>query len=294
MSGFRVIQSGVLMQLQDRGRFGYGDIGVTQSGVADRYSASWANRLLFNHPNDILIEILLGGVKLISELDTYISLTGAQCSLQINGTPQPLWRVHHISRGDTIEIGMAREGLRLYLATKGGFESKSELGSSATTLKEGFGHQIVSGELLPCQSHTSSPLASTPQSQIPTYGNSMTLRVLLGYQSDMFELAQREIFFSTTYRVTQATDRMGCRLEGTPIAYSGGELISEPIAYGSIQIPTDGQPIILLNERQTIGGYPKIGSLIPQDCYKLAQARPNTQIRFREVGLEEAIVLSRL
>ena len=289
MSGLRITKAGLLAQIQDRGRVGYGDIGITQSGAADGYSAAWANRLLFNTPDAPLLEILLGGMSFVSEVETTISLTGAQAELRINGTPQALWKTHHVKPGDSIEIGLASSGLRLYLAVKGGFGCTQELGSCATTLKEGMGAKAEEGDLLLCGHYSTLPIVSTPQNLIPEYLDVVTLRVVLGYQSEQFSAEQKEIFFSTPYQVTQATDRMGCRLEGEPIAYRGDELISEPIAYGSIQIPADGQPIILLNERQTIGGYPKIGAVIPMDCYRLAQARPGTTVAFQEIGLEEAV-----
>ena len=294
MSGLRVIKAGILTQIQDRGRVGYGDIGITQSGAADGYSAAWANRLLFNDLDDALLEILLGDVVFVAETKSLIALTGAEAELRINGILKPLWRTHLLQVGDRVEIGIARRGLRLYLAVKGGFASQKQLGSYATTLKEGFGHKVENGDLLfPSDTYTSRPITATPKTLIPEYIDRMTLRVVLGYQAEYFPLVAREHFFSTPYQVTQATDRMGCRLQGEPVTYEGEELISEPIAYGSIQIPADGQPIVLLNERQTIGGYPKIGAVIPMDCYRLAQARPGTTVAFKEIGLEEAVAVTR-
>jgi len=293
MSGLRILKAGLLTQIQDHGRVGYGDIGITQSGAADRYSASWANRLLFNPSDTPLLEILLGGVSFVVEVETAIAVTGAVAALRINGIDRMLWRVHPLKRGDRVEIGMASSGLRLYLAVKGGFRCQRELGSCATTLREGLGAKIEEDDLLLCDSAPLPPLTATPLDLIPEYLDVVTLRVVLGYQSDLFSPEQRGLFFSTPYQVMQATDRMGCRLQGEPITYEAGELISEPIAYGSIQIPADGHPIILLNERQTIGGYPKIGSVIPMDCYRLAQARPGTTVAFKEIGLEEAVEVTR-
>jgi len=289
MSGLRITKAGILTQIEDRGRIGYGDIGITQSGVADGYSAAWANRLLFNPSGTPLLEIVLGGVAFVAEIETAIALTGAVATLKINGIVQALWRVHLLKEGDSVEIGLASSGLRLYLAVKGGFRCHKELGSCATTLKEGFGAKVEKGDHLLCDPCTSLPIAAVPRNLIPEYLDVLTLRVLLGYQSEYFSDISKETFFSTPYQVTPATDRMGCRLQGEPIAYEGGELISEPIAYGSIQIPADGQPIVLLNERQTIGGYPKIGTVIPMDSYRLAQARPGTTVAFKEIGLKEAV-----
>jgi biotin-dependent carboxylase-like uncharacterized protein len=283
----------MLTQIQDRGRFGYGDIGITQSGMADGYSGAWANRLLFNDADDAVLEILLGGVAFVSEVESTIAVTGAQASLTINGITQALWRSHSIYPDDKIEIGMATKGLRVYLAIQGGFSTTQALESHATTRKEGFGEKITPDTLLLCRSSSALPITSTPEHLIPTFRDVIILRVLLGYQSDTFTAQAKEQLFGASYRVSNSTDRMGCRLEGRAITYEGGELISEPIAYGSIQIPADGQPIILLNERQTIGGYPKIGSIIPMDCYRLAQAKPSTTVAFQEIGLEEAVRATR-
>ncbi len=293
MSGLRILKAGILTQIEDGGRIGYGDIGITQSGAADRYSAAWANRLLFNPADAPLLEILLGGVSLVSEVDTALVLTGAEAVLRINGKTEALWRVHRIEQGDRIEIGIAKRGLRLYLAVKDGFACQPELGSCATTCKEGFGAKVAEGALLGCDVHTSAPLCRAPRHLIPDCLDLLTLRVVSGYQAEGFDEEERAQFFSTPYRITQATDRMGCRLQGAPVSYGGEALISEPIAYGSVQIPADGQPIVLLNERQTIGGYPKIGAVIPMDCYRLAQARPGTTVTFEEIGLEEATEVTR-
>jgi len=294
MSGLRVLKAGILSQIQDRGRVGYGDIGITQSGVADGYSAAWANRLLFDPADSPLLEILLGGVVLLAKVDTFIAVTGAQTTLEINGESAALWRTHAVKSGDKIEIGMASSGLRLYLAAKGGFRCMQVLGSCATTLKEGLGSKVRKDDLLVCNECTSLPLASTPKALIADYSEVLTLRLELGYQADLFTAEQRALFFSSPYLVTQETDRMGCRLQGEPLGYEAGELISEPIAYGSVQIPPDGQPIVLLNERQTIGGYPKIGAVIPMDCYRLAQARPGTTVAFQEIGREEAVRVTKV
>lgn len=293
MSGLRLQKAGILLQIQDCGRFGYGAIGITQSGSADAYSAAWANRLLLNTSDAPLLEILLGGASWISEAETVIAVTGAEAILEINGEERALWRSHVVKRGDHIVLGMARRGLRLYLAVKGGFACKKRLGSCATTLKEHLGQKIQAGELLHCGTSMSQLCRSVPEDLRPIYDDTMRLRVLSGYQSEHFSKEQKALFFSAFYMVTQATDRMGCRLQGDPVVYDGEELVSEPIAYGSIQIPSDGQPIVLLNERQTIGGYPKIGSVIPMDCYRLAQAKPGTKIRFEEIAIEDAVQKSR-
>ncbi len=292
MNGLKVIKSGMLTLLQDNGRYGYADIGITQSGVADGYSSAWVNRLLLNESNTNMLEILLGNASFISTVHSYIAVCGAKVELSINGEVKAMWKSHQIKPNDTIEIGMAKSGLRVYLGIKGGFHIDPELGSCATTIKEGFFGKIAPNDMLPCDEYRDSLLTSTPQIHIPEFLDIITLRVVLGYQSDCFEPQEIEKFFSSPYTVSNQTDRMGCRLSGEQIAIDA-EIVSEAISFGAIQIPKDGQPIVLLKERQTIGGYPKIGSILPMDCYRLAQARPSTTVTFKEVSLDEGMALTK-
>jgi len=292
MSGLKIIKSGILSTIQDHGRYGYAHIGITQSGVADGYSSTWANKILLNASNTNLLEILLGGISLLSSVHSYISVCGAKAELSINGIVVDMWKAHEIHPNDRIDIGMAKSGLRVYLAIKGGFRLQKELGSYATTIKEGFYDKLASGDMLVCDEYSSSLICSTPQRYIPEFASQITLRVVLGYQSELFELEQIERFFGSSYKVSNSTDRMGCRLEGESI-HIDTQIVSEAISYGAIQLPQDGQPIILLKERQTIGGYPKIGTILPMDCYRLAQARPNTIVNFQRVTISEAMEMTR-
>jgi len=278
----------VLFRSEDFGRFGYGDLGITQSGMADRYSGAWSNRLLLNPSDAPVLEMLLGGVSLVSRIETSVAVTGAVSTLKIDGKVQAMWRSHQVKKDTLIEIAPATKGLRVYLSVKGGFRAKSILESVSVTPKENFGYKLQEGDLLFCESGYPFVPTAMKAEYIPAFPEVLTLRVLAGYQYEMFDSRQREVFFGTPYVVTLETDRMGCRLEGTAVG-TGCEIISEPISYGAIQIPSDGQPIVLLNERQTIGGYPKIGTVLPMDCYRLAQARPGTTVVFEEVGTEEAL-----
>ncbi len=292
MSGLLVEKPGILSLIEDAGRIGYGDIGVCQSGTADRYSAVWANRLLFNDPDSAVLEMLIGNVSLISQVDTAIALTGAESTLKINGQERSRWRSHRIKKGDRIDISAAKKGLRSYLSVAGGFGTQEMLGSRSVTPKDKLGDRIAEGDLLPCSSCTDHIPSAVPQRYIPDFLDVLTLRVAAGYQYDEFSSDAIELFFDSPYEVTTATDRMGCRLQGEAVRFDG-EIISEPISYGAVQIPSDGQPIVLLNERQTIGGYPKIGSVIPMDCYRLAQARPGTTVAFQEIPVVEAAKITK-
>jgi biotin-dependent carboxylase-like uncharacterized protein len=292
VKGLEVVRTGIVALIADRGRYGYTDIGITQSGMSDRYSGAWANKLLGNAPNDAALEIALGGMELVSHIHTCIALTGANANLMINSRSKRSWRSHEIKPGDIIRIGMATRGQRMYLAVKGGFDTPLELGSRSTTPKEGLGATLTAGDTIPCGEYHCRTQAFVPHEFIPDFGESFSLRVLLGYQRSTFDTDVQDLFFSSEYKVTHSTDRMGCRLSGKPLKTSA-EIISEPISYGTIQIPRDGQPIVLLNERQTIGGYPKIGTLIPMDAYMLSQAQPGTTVRFKKIELGEATEITK-
>ena len=288
MNALRVTKAGMLTLLEDNGRHGYAHIGITQSGVLDGYSATWVNKLLGNSSGTNMLEILLGNVSLVSTVDSYIAVCGAQAKLTINGIEHNMWKVNKIKAGDSIEIGVTQKGLRSYLGIKGGFLMEPDLGSCSTTIKDGFSEKIAIGDMLPCNEYKDSLLCATPQIHIPRFLDVITLRVVLGYQSEYFSAEQIERFFASAYTLSNQANRMGCKLEGEKII-AEKELVSEAISFGAIQIPKDGQPIVLLKERQTIGGYPKIGSVIPVDCFRLAQAKPGTTVAFKEVSLEEAI-----
>jgi len=288
MNALRVIRPGMLSLIEDGGRTGYGAIGITPGGPADRYSARWANHLLGNRPGSPLLEITLGGARFEALGPLRIALTGADAPLTINDVPRPLWHRYLLKKGDVVALGMARRGLRVYLATEGGWQCRPKLGSCAATLREHLGEALETGALLRGAPPTASALpAHVPPRFQRAFDPDLTLRVVASYHHDLFPLSARECFFSQRYRVTTATDRMGCRLSGKAID-TPGEILSEPTTLGAVQIPSDGQPIVLLAERQTIGGYPVIGTVIPCDVDRLAQAQPGSRVMFRPVSLAAA------
>lgn len=298
MTGFEVIKPGVLTLIQDLGRRGYQHLGVTTGGVLDERSARWANRLLDNAPQAPLLEICLGRLVLLSRAETQVALTGADLGLELNGHPCPPWRSFRVRPGDRLEFGYAREGLRAYLAVAGGFQLTPAFGSCSTVVREGIGGldgaPLAAGDMLPC----ASGLAGLPLVRLvpPCYRGEtggLPLRVLPGYQFDAFSDRARRRFFGESYRVGNDSDRMGVRLEGPALHYDGGTILSQGIALGAIQVPPDGQPIVLLNDRQTIGGYPILGALLPLDLFRLAQARPGTPVRFAPIDIDEATALMR-
>ena len=292
MTGFVVKQPGLLSLLQDCGRFGAHNLGLTTGGPLDRNAFDWANRLLENDENATCIEVSFGGLVLEARVDSGFAITGAEAPCKLNGEAIEQWCSHRIRAGDQLEIGFATAGTRCYLAVAGGFDIAPSFNSSSTVVREKIGglngDKLQAGEELPCRSMTLSSRIRLAEAFRPVYGDSANLRVVPGYQQSAFDHIQQWRFFNSEFRVTERADRMGFRLEGPEIHSGMTGMLSEGICHGAIQIPADGQPIVLLNDRQTIGGYPKIGSVIPQDTARLAQLSPGATIRFSEVSIEQA------
>lgn len=292
MKGFKVIKSGLLTLLEDKGRFGFSHIGITDSGVMDDYAYNCVNKLLNNDKDTNVLEITFVGLKLEATLKSVICVCGADMGLQINKKEVPLWKTIQVKQGDIIEFTHHNSGQRAYLGVKGGFIINKEFNSNSTTLREHIGgiegNRIKNEQFLRCMPYENKLSNMLLPSLIPTYEKQLTLRVVLGYQENYFSKEDKYKFFNQTYTITNEFNRMGCKLNGDTINGTIRDIISEPISFGAIQIPNDGQPIILLKERQTIGGYPKIGSVLPIDCYKLAQMQPKMKIQFKKISLSQA------
>ena len=299
MDGLKVIKPGIQSLIQDLGRYGYHSLGITSGGAMDKHAYYWANQLCGNDQSASCIEILVGGLQLQAQIATQIAITGAQISATINAKPIALWCNHSVQPGDHIAIGYASAGCRAYLAVAGGIQAPLILGSTSTVVREGLGglngdgKPLQQGDIVPCQTGKATTQQRTPQQQIPSYDSQITeLRMVLGYQQSQFSPSQLKLFFESTYTLSQNSDRMGYRLSGQAIVLPQSAMLSEGICLGAVQLPTDGQPIILLNDRQTIGGYPKIGSVLSQDIDKLAQLMPGRKLRFVAMDIKEASVIA--
>ncbi len=285
--GFDVLQGGLFTTVQDLGRFGYTHLGIRHSGAMDEYAYSWSQKLL-NNQNCNALE-LMAGLKLKVTASTQISLCGADLNFKLNGISQPIWQTHRVHAGDILSFDKRISGQRAYLAVKEGFNMAKKYGSYSTTLKENIGFKLKKGDFLPFDSYDSDhTILRVRSAYIPDYQKSLTLRILLSCQENYFTQEEKEKFFNSNYEVTLQSDRMGYKLKGTPITPTQGGIISEAIAFGSVQIPKDGQPIILLKEQQTIGGYPKIGTVLPIDCFKLAQLAMGSTVKFEPIEISEA------
>ena len=292
MSSYTVLAPGVLSLLQDLGRFGQAALGLTTGGPMDPQSAYWANRLLSNPQGSTLIECSVGGLQLKANGSSYIAVTGANAALTINGKAAQAWTTHKVSNGDVIELAMASQGLRCYLAVAGGFDVKPQFGSTSTVLREGVGglngNKLQAGDSLPAAQVASLPRLQLPAQYRPQFNRILTLRLIEGYQAASFASTERQRFYLNSYQVTPQADRMGYKLKGGAIRCQQSQLLSEGICYGAVQIPPDGQPIVLLNDRQTLGGYPKIGSVLSLDCALLSQAGAGVEVYFTPISAEQA------
>ena len=294
--GLIVRKPGFLSLLQDAGRTRVMHLGLACGGAMDRHAWAWGNQLLGNRYGATALEVTFGGCEFTCNLNTQIAVTGAAVTCTVNGETRPLWATLNLYPGDDIALSAPQSGLRAYLAVRGGFQTEDGLGGScATFTREGTGglhhngKPLQTGDVLPCSPMThEAPNRKVPNHWIPDYNAETALDVILGAQVDRFPACALESFFSENYELSPQSDRMGVRLNGPALEINGERLISEGISLGAIQVPADGQPIILLNDRQTIGGYPKLGAVTPRSLDALAQCVPGSKLRFRPTSLHEA------
>ena len=288
-----VLFPGALSTFQDSGRFGYQEIGVTGSGAMDSISMRQANALVGNAPDEAVLEITVVGPMLTFTEDAIVAVSGADMDLKLNQTPVPVNESFVIHAGDSLTFGFARSGCRSYLAVKGGFDLTPALGSCSTNLKcslGGFeGRALAAGDQIPLKEKadlTSYTAKTFPWSAPDT---SVTLRVVSGPQSEYFTKKGTATFFKEAYKVTEDADRMGYKLSGPAVeAAEGVDIVSDGITFGSVQIPPNGMPIVMMADHQTTGGYAKIGTVISSDLPKLAQLKPGDTVHFAPISVEDA------
>ncbi|MGF1846811.1 biotin-dependent carboxyltransferase family protein [Vibrio lentus] len=294
-----VLKPGPMSLIQDFGRFGVAHLGLTQGGPVDDYSYSWANHLLQNPVNLAALEITLGQCAFKIDHDCEMSICGGDLQAALDGQKLDNWSTFQARTGQVLSFGLPKNGLRAYLAIKGGFDAPIALNSRSTVTREKIGGLTQNGK--PCQQGQKIAFSTHPLTQPfkpvsvtfrykPNYNLPLNLRIIEGYQCNLFSEFAKETLYSSHYRVDQNSNRMGYRLSGEPVTSPDVSLLSEGIALGAIQIPQDGQPIVLLNDRQTIGGYPKIGCIARIDLPRLAQAKPGHEISFTKgdrLGLQD-------
>ncbi len=294
MNTFVVIEPGAFTTVQDLGRFGYRHMGVPPSGALDTFACRVANLLVGNPEGSAVLEMTFTGVVLAVLGAVDVALTGADMAASVNRNPVDNWSTVRLSPGDLLTMGPARSGCRGYLAVTGGIDVPLVMGSRSTNTMArmgGFrGRPLKKGDFL-----ASGPgrlldrPREVPSQSRPVCTDPITLRAIPGPQDDFFTEGLQRLF-TRPFTVSARADRMGCRLDGPDIPFRKDmpeSIISEPIVPGGIQIPADGQPIILLNE-QTAGGYAKIATVISHDLPEVAQAAAGDRIHFKQIDLQSA------
>ena len=297
MSFVQVLAPGLLTTVQDLGRQGFGTMGVSPSGAADALSLRIGNLLVGNPAHAAALEMTLLGGAFQFPQGGVLALTGSDFGATLDEKPVELWTSFEARPGQILRLGPTRSGARCYLCVRGGILVKDFLGSASTHLLSGLGghegralrkgDELKIGEL-----STSFRKRTLARKALERLRPRKVLRVTPGPQSDWFPASAQQTFYANTYRVAEESNRMGLRLDGPPIPEGAhGEMISEGVSLGAIQIAAGGLPIILFVEQQTTGGYAKIANVISSDLASLGQLRPRDEIRFERVHWERARAL---
>lgn len=292
-----VVKGGWLTTVQDLGRYGYQQYGVPVAGAMDRFSAIVANRLAGNSDHEAVLELTMKGPELQFEQDAIIAITGADLAPTINDRNAPMWECIAIPHGSRLSFGTRRAGSRAYLAVTGGIDVPPALGSRSTNCASntgGFqGRPLKPEDILPIgPPNKSAPRLigkRLPDRLLPRYERSVTLRIIPGPQQDFFLKMSLATLMESAYTVSPQSDRMGYRLTGRKIVRKkSAQFISDGTVMGALQVPVDGQPILLMADRQTTGGYPKIAVVISADLPLAAQVAPGDSITFTLCTVAEA------
>jgi len=281
VSSIRVVSPGFLTTVQDLGRFGWAHFGVSASGAADPLALRAGNLLVGNADNAAALEMTLTGGEFEFERAATIALTGSDFSPDL-----PLWTAVEVEAGQTVRCGPSRSGARCYLCVRGSIGVPKAMGSASTHLMTGVGGRALrKGDVLPIGNEA--VRRPRPGSTVPPFRAAGPLRVTDGPQADWFagELYQGE------YTVSEECNRMGLRLRGAAVPSPAGHMLTEGVPLGAVQVPPDGQPIILFVEHQTTGGYPKPANVISADFWRLGQLRPRDRAHFERVSMERALEL---
>ena len=295
-------KAGTLTTIQDAGRPGYQELGVPEAGALDNFAFRCANLLVGNPENTAVLESVLYGPEIKFSEETFIAITGADLGPAIDGERVNLWETLKVTSDSILTFdGPTGNGLRSYLAIAGGVASESTamvMGSYSTYIPGGFGgHEgraLRDGDVLRTAINNEGFTGELSLENAPHFGSDQMIRIIEGPQNDRFAEAALQTLTSSSYEVTPNSDRMGCRLNGPELEHlDGPDVISDGNAFGVIQVPGDGKPIILLADRGTTGGYTKIATVITADRSKLAQLMPGSSVKFEVVDQQKAVDLLR-
>lgn len=293
--GIKFVNGGFLTTVQDMGRNGCSETGMTVAGVMDTRATALANILVGNEENEAVLEITMMGPTVEFTQDNIIAVTGGDLGAKLDGKPFPRYEAVHVKAGQTLSFMGMFGGSRAYVAFAGGLDIPLVMGSRSTNLKSqiggyqgrklGAGDEIGFRDPKTWLPNMKKRRLTPPDLSAKEY----TLRVTLGPQDDCFTEKGIETFLGTPYTVSNEYDRMGCRMQGETIEHKGAaDIISDGIAFGSVQVPAHGNPIVMMADHQTTGGYTKIGTVISADLPILAQCMPGYKIHFATITVEEA------
>lgn len=290
MSALSIKQAGPMLTVQDLGRTGLLHVGVSGSGPMDKWSTCFANHLVGNDANAAVLEFAhVGGIFEVSSPRRF-AVTGGAVDISVDGEIRHAWESHLLRPGQILKIGALKGAVWGYLSFSGGIETAPELGSRSTHLRTAIGGlagaRLKIGDVLPLGKHIPGPLQELGQPWRPSRG---PIRVIPGPQGDHFDRTAWRDFLEGPFTLSAARDRMAQMLDGPTIIAAGGhDVVSDGTVPGSIQIPASGRPIVLMAERQTTGGYPKIATVASVDLPRLAQAPTGTVIRFVAISSDDA------
>jgi len=300
MKWIEVRAPGLLTTVQDLGREGFGPLGVSASGAADAVALRIGNRLVGNGEGAAALEMTLLGGTLHFPDGGVLALAGSDFCAKLDEVPIAAWTSVALKPGQILSVGATKNGARCYLCVEGGIEVHRVLGSASTHLLSGLGgvegRALRKGDVLqvaaPKQAFRTFRRRTVNGRALEKLKPRKVLRVTAGPQSDWFGEEAKRVFYGSTFRVTEESNRMGIRLEGAALTGTEtGEMVSEGVSLGAIQITAGGLPIILFVEQQTTGGYPKIANVISADMHSVGQLRPRDEIRFEHVEMDTAHAL---
>lgn len=292
----KVHKPGPLTTIQDGGRIGYGQYGIPAGGAMDILSLQFANVLVGNDRYEAALEITFMGPTIEFESNLIIAITGGDISPSINNKEIEMYTTIYVNKGDILSFGHLRNGCRTYMAVSGGFGVESPMGSKSTYLRGKIGgykgRKLNMGDSIPVDIDKSQRyigIRKIPEELIPVFNNQYTARVIIGPEDERFTTDGIDTFLNSEYVLTNQCDRMGYRLGGPKIEHKdGADIISGGITFGAIQIPGHGEPIIMMADRQTTGGYTKIANVVSVDLPYLAQLKTGDKVRFEKIDIADA------
>jgi antagonist of KipI len=294
MRVLQVLKPGFFTTIQDLGRQGSLRFGVPISGAMDTFSLTAANLLVGNASNQACLETTMIGPELQALTRTQIAVAGGNTSMKINGKNARIWETLDLQEGDCISLGRMESGSRAYVAVRGGIDVPMVLGSRSTYVRGGVGgadgRKLKAGDVI--RGFDAQPIIGRfelPEELVPEFSRSLKVGVVVGPQEDAFTENGIGTFLSSQYTITPESDRMGYRLEGPLIEHKGKtDIISDALLPGAVQVPKSGNPIVIMRDAQTTGGYPKIAVVTSPDLNVLGQARPGDTVEFSKMTIEGA------